>query len=672
MIKISVIIPIYNMEQYLRPCLDSVVRQTLEEKEIICVNDGSKDASMSILKEYADLFPSIQIVDQENQGVAYARNNGIRLARGEYVAFLDPDDFYPNYEILSLLYTNAKREKVRICGGSFSSIYYGNIKSVYENGYTFTETKRIQFRDYQWDYGFHRFIYDREMIVSNDIYFPSYRRYQDPPFFLKAMLEAKEFYGMKDVSYRYRLGHQQISWNLEQSKGLLQGLLDNLRRSKENYLWELHQNTWSRYLEYYPKAVKKHVDEKKEEIIDLVYQLNSSIESDILGIPSFIISLTSYPKRIERIHATIQSLLNQVILAEKVILWLAEDEFIEKGLLGKELLDLVGERFEIRWCDDLKPHKKYYYSLLEYPKHCIITVDDDCIYPYDLTMKLLASYKKNPKAVSAMRARRIRFKKDGSLMSYGEWYHGNESAVGIGAIDLLPIGCGGVLYPPNVFHKDIFHKEYILNHCLYTDDLWLKVMHAIQMTVVVLVESYRESQFIEGTQEEALWNRNIQDNDRVMKKLMKDYNSKREDGILLQDIIMGKYGTSINKLREDMERESKETLYSTLEDSKQVLIYGAGFYGKKVYQGLKDRKDIEILCFIVTKVDEKATDEFDQKVISLEELDSSYTNCLILIAMDEKHHKDVQRKLEERGFNRSIAITEELLSSFESDIGDRE
>ncbi len=92
MTKISVIIPVYNVEKYLRECLDSVVNQTLRDIEIICVNDGSTDNSLEILKEYEKQDSRIKIIDKKNEGVAIARNYAIDIASGEYILFLDADD----------------------------------------------------------------------------------------------------------------------------------------------------------------------------------------------------------------------------------------------------------------------------------------------------------------------------------------------------------------------------------------------------------------------------------------------------------------------------------------------------------------------------------------------------------------------------------------------------
>lgn len=91
--KFSIIIPVYNVEAYLRDCLDSVLAQTCADWEAVCVNDGSTDQSLSVLKEYAEKDKRIRIVDQANGGLSAARNAGIKVAKGEYIFLLDSDDW---------------------------------------------------------------------------------------------------------------------------------------------------------------------------------------------------------------------------------------------------------------------------------------------------------------------------------------------------------------------------------------------------------------------------------------------------------------------------------------------------------------------------------------------------------------------------------------------------
>ena len=92
--KVSVILPVYNVGKYLRQCMDSIVGQTLQEIEVICIDDGSADDSPQILQAYAKKDPRIKVVCQQNQGAGAARNRGLSMARGEYLSFLDSDDFF--------------------------------------------------------------------------------------------------------------------------------------------------------------------------------------------------------------------------------------------------------------------------------------------------------------------------------------------------------------------------------------------------------------------------------------------------------------------------------------------------------------------------------------------------------------------------------------------------
>ncbi len=108
MIKISVIIPVYNVEKYLRRCLDSVINQTFRDLEIICVNDGSTDGSAEILEEYKSKDARIILLNQENLGLSAARNTGLKIAKGEYIGFVDSDDWV-ELNFFEKLYEAAKK-----------------------------------------------------------------------------------------------------------------------------------------------------------------------------------------------------------------------------------------------------------------------------------------------------------------------------------------------------------------------------------------------------------------------------------------------------------------------------------------------------------------------------------------------------------------------------------
>lgn len=105
--KVSIIVPIYNVQEYLRECLDSLLSQTLQEIEIICVNDGSTDHSPEILESYATLDARVKVMHKENSGYGASMNQGIRAASGEYIGIVEPDD-YVETEMYEELYRQAK------------------------------------------------------------------------------------------------------------------------------------------------------------------------------------------------------------------------------------------------------------------------------------------------------------------------------------------------------------------------------------------------------------------------------------------------------------------------------------------------------------------------------------------------------------------------------------
>ncbi|WP_283751004.1 glycosyltransferase [Bacillus cereus] len=116
--KVSVIIPVYNAEKYITQCIESLLSQTLQECEFIFVNDGSKDTSRQILERYQKLDNRIKLVNQKNQGVSIARNKGLQIAIGEYIGFVDADD-YIEPDMYEILYNSAKQSNCDVVISNF-------------------------------------------------------------------------------------------------------------------------------------------------------------------------------------------------------------------------------------------------------------------------------------------------------------------------------------------------------------------------------------------------------------------------------------------------------------------------------------------------------------------------------------------------------------------------
>ncbi len=252
--KVSVIVPIYNVGECLKYCLESCISQTLKDIEIICINDGSTDNSLDILNEYAASDSRIKVLTQKNQGAGPARNNGIKISTGEFLAFIDPDDLYPNNNILQRLYDSAKVQNAKVCGGSLSVLDNGEIKSGSPDS-IFKEEGWINFSDYQYDYFYQRYIYDSEFIKSNNLYFPDFRRFQDPPFFLSVMKLVKRFYAIPDITYQYYESRNGKTTDSKKVFDWLKGLEYCLNLSKIEGWNKVHTNICKRINSRYYREI---------------------------------------------------------------------------------------------------------------------------------------------------------------------------------------------------------------------------------------------------------------------------------------------------------------------------------------------------------------------------------------------------------------------------------
>ena len=268
-IKISVIIPIYNAEKTLKRCLQSVQRQTLRDIEIICIDDGSTDGSRKLLEQIAVSDGRIHYYSQRNSGAGVARNNGIRNAKGRFVSFLDSDDQYATSRSLEKLYQAAIENHVKICGGNTRDIENGKRMPAAKYGGRkswFSKNGLIRFRDYQWCYGFCQYIYDRNMLIDNDIFFPPYRSFEDPPFLLEAMVCSGEFYAVTDVILQVYRG--QRKWNEQSLTGLLVGIREFLRLSQKYQLLFVQYDIAEKLLNHeggFRKTLINHLNSRYKE-----------------------------------------------------------------------------------------------------------------------------------------------------------------------------------------------------------------------------------------------------------------------------------------------------------------------------------------------------------------------------------------------------------------------
>lgn len=178
--KVSVIVPVYNVEKYLERCLDSLVNQTLDDIEIIIVNDGTKDNSEKIIKEFLDKYPQkIIYLKKENGGLSDARNYGIPYAKGEYIAFLDSDD-YIEKEMYKEMYELAKKENSDMVECDFIWEYPDKIKEDIGQIYNGKKEMLEKVRVVAWNK-----LIKRSILEKTKIQFPKGLRYEDVEFTYK-------------------------------------------------------------------------------------------------------------------------------------------------------------------------------------------------------------------------------------------------------------------------------------------------------------------------------------------------------------------------------------------------------------------------------------------------------------------------------------------------------
>lgn len=238
---ISIIMPVYNGETYLEQAINSALNQSLKNIELICIDDGSEDSSLDILRRIKTEDERVQVISQKNSGAGRARNAGLKIARGAYIAFLDSDDFYPDDTCLENIYHLALLHQSKIAGGSLLFLNKGIISKAAtgDADFTFLDTGVIKYKDFQQAYYYQRFIYSRDMLIQSGIVFPEYRRFQDVVFFVNTMVEAEEFLSTDMPTYVYRVSNNYASLSDTQIDDMLRGYIDVLTIAKKKNLRKL-------------------------------------------------------------------------------------------------------------------------------------------------------------------------------------------------------------------------------------------------------------------------------------------------------------------------------------------------------------------------------------------------------------------------------------------------
>ena len=274
MIKVSIIVPFYNVENYIEKCLQSLVNQTLEDIEILLVNDGSQDSSETIAKQLVEKYPNkIIYLEKENGGLSDARNYAIPYAKGEYIAFLDSDD-YVETNMYEEMYHKAKQEDLDYVECDFLWEYPD--KTLESKGKQYSNKKEmfLYTRVVAWNK-----LIKREIVQNNHLEFPKGYRYEDVEFFYK-LLPFIHHYGIVQKPFIHYVQRENSISNVQntRTKEVIDVLGHVITYYKTNNLFEEYKEeieyTYARYILCSSMLRMVMIEDKKErkEIIQFAWK----------------------------------------------------------------------------------------------------------------------------------------------------------------------------------------------------------------------------------------------------------------------------------------------------------------------------------------------------------------------------------------------------------------
>jgi hypothetical protein len=217
------------------------------------------------------------------------------------------------------------------------------------------------------------------------------------------------------------------------------------------------------------------------------FSISKNLESEKC-IPQLIVSLTSFPERINRLWLVIETIFRQTQKPDKIILWLSRDQFSSLKDLPLKLLSQVERGLEIKFVDgDIKSHKKYYYTLESYPESTMITIDDDMFYRSEMIADLVKYSNRYPFAIIAQYVLKMKCI-DGCLAPYNNW----ETVTKEGSSSKFYFfgSGGGTLFPVNALHKSVLNNKLFMDLTPFADDIWLNTMARLKNTKIINTEYY--------------------------------------------------------------------------------------------------------------------------------------------------------------------------------------
>jgi len=284
--KISIIIPVYNAGEYLKQCLDSVLNQTFIDYECICVNDGSTDNSLSIIQEYVNKDSRFNIIDKKNEGVSISRNIGIDRSVGEYITFIDSDDWIEKDYLIKIFYNKNSKNDLVVCGFNVFNHKDNIIDLKYEEDKSNNKVFLIEYKNIEnfLDFiGSYRSVwgklYRSDIIKKNNIYFfNNISGDEDYAFNILYIMYIKNIIFMADKLYVYRKQVESLTSNDEQMRisslyAIVELIKDlNIRRINNDYVFSFLFKTLFRCMGKISKNVSIDNKNKAFKTIKYIYE----------------------------------------------------------------------------------------------------------------------------------------------------------------------------------------------------------------------------------------------------------------------------------------------------------------------------------------------------------------------------------------------------------------
>lgn len=253
---ISIIVPVYNVKENLKRCIESIIRQTYKNLEIILVDDGSTDGSEIICDDFAKVDRRIIVVHQKNHGPSYARNAGLKIAKGKYIGFVDGDD-YIDYRMYEVLYDNLKKYNAQISICDFEKVNH-NVKMkeksvVNRRNYAIDTTKAIELllsdriiNNYVWNKLYKKDLWDNE-------FFPNEKKFEDLGTTYKILHKAKKIAVYKCKLYKYVINENSITNNIKDDDTVLNYI------EMTNTMLNFVENNYPKFNDLVEKARYKYI-----------------------------------------------------------------------------------------------------------------------------------------------------------------------------------------------------------------------------------------------------------------------------------------------------------------------------------------------------------------------------------------------------------------------------